>query len=94
MPSTLALLLCLGCLLFLLLPEVHSSTGEVSNADSEAMFKKRGLNSDQLAKTVLDAILNSDVKLQRLVNLVIDRLTPNKLVQLIEKSSQRFHIFE
>lgn len=83
MPSPLALLLCLGCPLFLLLPEIHRCTGEVSNAESEAMVK-----------TVIDTILNSDVELQRLAKIVIDRLTPDKIVQLLEKSSKRFLVSE
>lgn len=97
MPLTLALLLGLAWLLFLLLPKVHSFAGELSNADKcdcEEMFKKKGLNSDQLAKTALDAILNSDVDLERLVNLVIKRLTPKKLVQILEKSSKEFLTWE
>lgn len=87
-------LACLLCLLYCcLLPAVNGLAGEKDECECsmdaiEALFKKKGLNADQLAKSAVDAILNSYSDKKRLIDLLLDNLTAEKIVTALSKSSR------
>lgn len=99
---TLELLLCLACLAILLPPAAQGFAGELKEKDAEQcecsidavedLLKKKGLNHNHLAATVLDAISKSYSSKERLASLVSDKIfddyqTAKKIVDALEKSS-------
>lgn len=92
------LLLCLGFVC--LLPAAMGFAGELKYGETcecsldaiEELFKKKGLNHNQLAATVLDAISKSYSAKDRLASLMSekmfdDHLTAKRIVDALAKSS-------
>lgn len=102
MHIALELLICLGCLAFLLLPPAAMGfAGELKEKDVEKcecsteaveqVLNQKGLSHHHLAATVLDAIAKSYSSKDRLASLVSDKIfddykTAKKIVDALEKS--------
>lgn len=88
MRSTLVLLLCLGCL-FLLLGASCQDEGyedDKNNATLQAvegLFQQKGLNPDQLAGTVVNALAQSNKQTSRLLDLILGKFKDCKVAASI-----------
>lgn len=85
MRSTLVLLICLGYLFLLL--GANCQTAEIPCNDTlqavEEQFREKGLNPDQLASTVVEALTRSSKQTSKLLDLILGKFKDCKVAASI-----------